>query len=47
MNATEQFPDARVPSVREVQARGNLIVQMWRFTILNLKMLRMITNGHH
>ena len=47
MNATEMFNDARVPSARDVQARGNLIVQMWRVTILNLKMLRMITNGHH
>ena len=46
MNATEMFNDARVPSAREVQARGNLPIQVWRFTILNLKMLRMITHGH-
>jgi len=47
MNNITQFAEARVPSDSEVRARGNLLIQVWRFAILNLKMMRMITHGHH
>ncbi len=41
------FTEAHVPSKRELRARTNLIVQLWRFAVLNVKMLVMVTKGHH
>lgn len=41
------FPDARVPSESEVRARKNLFVQGFRFAVLNVKMIVMVTKGHH
>lgn len=47
MNAVTTFPEARVPSAQELRARRNVLVQLWRFAILNIKMVVMITLGHH
>ena len=41
------FPDARVPSTSELKARKNVFIQAWRFAILNVKMIVMVTKGHH
>ncbi|MCX6432225.1 MAG: hypothetical protein NTX29_05375 [Actinobacteria bacterium] len=47
MSNITTFPDARVPTVNEVRARRNVLIQAWRFAILNLKMIMMVTKGHH
>jgi hypothetical protein len=47
MNTVTTFTDARVPTAHELRARRNALVQLWRFAILNFKMVVMITLGHH
>ena len=47
MSNLTTFPDARLPSDKEVRARRNVLVQFWRFAILNMKMIVMVTKGHH
>lgn len=47
MSNVTSFPDARKPSQREVRARSNVLVQAWRFAVLNLKMITIVTKGHH
>lgn len=41
------FPNARKPSDRELRARSNVLIQAWRFAVLNVKMIVMVTKGHH
>jgi hypothetical protein len=41
------FPEARVPTDGELRARKNVLVQAWRFALLNLKMIAMVSKGHH
>lgn len=45
-NATT-FPNATLPTERQVRARRNLFIQAVRFAALNIKMIVMITKGHH
>ena len=47
MSNLTTFPDAHVPTDAELRARKNILVQAWRFAILNLKMMAMVTKGHH
>lgn len=47
MSALTTFPDARVPTDGELRARRNVLVQAWRFALLNLKMIAMVSKGHH
>ncbi len=47
MSNVTSFPKARKPSSREIKARSNVLVQAWRFAALNLKMLAIVTKGHH
>lgn len=47
MSNLTTFPDARVPSESEIRARRNVVIQAWRFAILNVKMIVMVTKGHH
>jgi hypothetical protein len=47
MSNLTTFPDARVASESELRARKNVVVQAWRFALLNLKMIAMVTKGHH
>lgn len=47
MSNVKTFSDANVPSKKEIKARSNLIIQVWRFAVLNVKMLVMVTKGHH
>ena len=47
MSNLTTFPDAPVPTESELRARKNIVVQAWRFAILNLKMIAMVTKGHH
>lgn len=47
MESTElDLSHARVPSASEVRMRNNLVWQLLRFVVLNLKMVKMITIGH-
>ena len=47
MSNQTTFPDARIPTDGELRARKNILVQAWRFAILNLKMIAMVSKGHH
>ncbi|MEN9741216.1 MAG: hypothetical protein RIR66_172 [Actinomycetota bacterium] len=47
MSNVVTFPNAKLPTKRELRARTNLPYQLWRFVILNFKMIKMITKGHH
>lgn len=47
MSNLTTYPTARVPSAGEVRARKNLLVQVVRFAALNIKMIVMVTKGHH
>ena len=44
---TEMIRHAPLPTARTLRARGNLALQMWRFLVLNVKMVKMIRKGHH
>lgn len=47
MSDLTTFPDARIATASEIRARKNLAVQFVRFVVLNLKMIVMVTKGHH
>ena len=47
MSNPTTFPDARVPTDNELRARRNVLIQAWRFALLNLKMIAMVSKGHH
>ncbi len=47
MSHLTSFPSARKPSAGELRRRSNPFYQFWRFILLNLKMIVMVTLGHH
>jgi hypothetical protein len=47
MSDVTAFPNAMLPSEKEVRARTNVLLQAWRFAALNLKMMAMVRKGHH
>lgn len=47
MSNVKAFPDARVATPGEMRARTNLVIQVFRFVVLNLKMIAMVSKGHH
>jgi hypothetical protein len=47
MSNITSFPNAPVPSNGEIRRRTNLLVQVGRFAVLNVKMILMVTKGHH
>ncbi|MCF8558254.1 MAG: hypothetical protein K9G28_12010 [Candidatus Nanopelagicales bacterium] len=47
MTELKSFDEAMVPTRAEVRARTNLLVQAWRFVVLNLKMVAMVRKGEH
>lgn len=47
MSNLTTFPNAQLPTDRQVRARRNLFVQVARFAVLNVKMIVMVTKGHH
>lgn len=47
MSNLTTFPGAPQPSEKEVRARTNVLLQGWRFAVLNLKMMAMVRKGHH
>lgn len=42
----ERIAGAPLPTPRTLRRRKNLFFQLWRFALINLKMLRMIGKGH-
>jgi hypothetical protein len=58
MSATDQAPDspfafadarmanAPSPTPRTLRRRSSLPLQIWRFGLLNIKILRMVLKGH-
>ena len=47
MSNLTTFPNAPLPTDGELRARKNLFIQVGRFAVLNLKMIVMVTKGHH
>ena len=43
----ESIARAPLPTPETVRARTNVAVQLWRFTAINLRMIKMIRKGHH
>ena len=42
----ERIADAPLPTASTLRMRQNLVVQLWRFIRINLKMMRIIFGGH-
>jgi hypothetical protein len=48
MNETdERIASAPLPTPRTLRMRKNLLVQGYRFAVVNLRMARMIRRSHH
>jgi hypothetical protein len=47
MSSAQTFPNAPLPTPKQVKARTSVLRQGWRFAVLNMKMLTMVTKGHH
>lgn len=45
--ADASIAQAPLPTEKTVRARTNLIVQVWRFAAINVRMLKMVRKGHH
>jgi hypothetical protein len=43
----ERIATAPLPTARTLRMRTNLLVQAWRFVVVNLRMARMIRRSHH
>ena len=44
--ADERVAAAPLPTARTLRLRSNIPFQLWRFAVINLRMLRMIRKGH-
>ena len=40
------FDDAPLPSAAQIRARTNVLIQAWRFAVLNIKMMAMVAKDH-
>lgn len=47
MSDITTFPDAQLPDDKQLKDRTNVVLQSWRFAVLNVKMLTMVRKGHH
>ncbi|TVS88985.1 hypothetical protein [Mycobacterium helveticum] len=47
VRTAERIAGAPLPTRSKLRMRQNLLVQFWRFTSINLKMMRIIFSGHH
>jgi hypothetical protein len=45
-NPNDSIWHAPLPTEKTLRFRKNLLIQFWRFIIINLKMLAMIRKGH-
>lgn len=46
-NPQDAISHAPLPTQKTLRFRKNLLIQIWRFTAINFKMLNMIRKGHH
>jgi hypothetical protein len=46
-NPSDSIAHAPLPTEKTLRFRKNLLIQLWRFAALNLKMINMIRKGHH
>ncbi len=46
VRTAERIADAPLPTRATLRKRQNLLIQFWRFARINLKMMRIIFNGH-
>lgn len=44
--ADARMASAPLPTARTLRRRSSLPLQLWRFALLNLKILRMVLKGH-
>jgi len=47
MSNLTTFPNAPLATEADLRARKNLFIQIGRFAVLNVKMILMVTKGHH
>lgn len=47
VRTAERIADAPLPTRSTLRMRRNLLVQIWRFTSINLKMMRIVFSPHH
>lgn len=45
-NAEASIAQAPLPTERTVRGRTNLLVQVWRFGAVSIRMIQMILKGH-
>jgi hypothetical protein len=45
--AGERIAVAPLPTPQTLRRRSSLPIQLWRFTVLNIKIVRMVLKGHH
>lgn len=45
-NPNDDIAKAPLPSKKELNSRKNPIFQLFRFALINLKMLKIISKGH-
>jgi hypothetical protein len=46
-NPNEAIAHAPLPTSKTLKFRKNILIQIWRFAALNVKMIKMIRKGHH
>lgn len=46
-NPNDSITHAPLPTAKTLRFRKNLLIQLWRFVAINIKMLNMIRKGHH
>lgn len=46
-NPQDAINHAPLPTERTLRFRKNVLIQLWRFIAINIKMLNMIRKGHH
>jgi hypothetical protein len=45
--ADERIAVAPLPTTSTLHHRSSLPIQLWRFAVLNVKIIRMVLKGHH
>jgi len=46
-NPGEAIARAPLPTEKTLKQRKNFLIQLTRFAVINIKMIRMIRKGHH
>ncbi|WP_407343326.1 hypothetical protein [Pengzhenrongella phosphoraccumulans] len=43
----ERIAAAPLPTERTLRQRKSVLAQLWRFALINVRMIRMVRKGHH